>query len=98
MKTPVAKQTTPKSNVKLPARPLRPRPVMPVPQRRALQTAEAANYVGLSKGTIKALARKNVLHPNRVTGKLLWLVDELDAFLESPVCESRVYDGFKVRK
>jgi len=88
----------PKNSVNLPARPLRHRPEMPVPQRRALQTAEAANYIGLSKGTLKALARKNLLHPNRVTGKLLWLVDELDAFLTSPVCESRVYDGFKVRK
>src|SRR5262249_14529178 len=78
-----------------PAHPLRPRPVMPVSQRAALQTPEATKYVGLSKGTLRSLERKGVLHPNRVTGKLLWLVSELDAFLASPVRGSKVYEGYK---
>lgn len=94
-----AKQTPPKNDVKLPARPLRPRPDMgALPVRAALQTPEAMKYVSLSKQTLRALERKGILHPNRVTGKLLWLVSELDAFLASAVCGSKVYDGLKIRK
>jgi hypothetical protein len=64
--------------------PLRHRAPMPIPQRAALQTAEAAQYISVSILTLKRLAYRGILNPNRALGRLLWPVRQLDEFLADP--------------
>jgi hypothetical protein len=55
-----------------------------LPERQALQSREAAAYCGVSVLTLKRLAYRGLLHPNRATGRLLFLIQELDQFLRDP--------------
>jgi hypothetical protein len=57
---------------------------LPLLPRAALQTREAAAYVGLSILTLKRLSYRGLLHPNRATGRLLFSIKELDEFLIDP--------------
>jgi hypothetical protein len=50
----------------------------------ALQLVDAAAYLGISKLTLKRLCYRNLVHPNRVTGRLLFSIVELDRFLADP--------------
>jgi hypothetical protein len=50
----------------------------------ALQTREAAIYLNISRMSLKRLAYKGILHPNRALGRLLWPIKQLDAFLNDP--------------
>jgi hypothetical protein len=57
---------------------------MPIPARAALQSVEAAKYIGVSVLTLKRLAYRGILQPNRCLGRLLWPIKQLDAFLLDP--------------
>jgi hypothetical protein len=74
---------------------------IPAPPRAALQTREAASYIGVSELTLKRLAYRGLLNPNRALGRLLWPVKQLDAFLADPrTCDAtrRGSDGPQNKK
>ena len=51
------------------------------PLRGALKLKPAAEYLGLSKDTVKRLIHRGLLKPNRATRHLLFSIKELDRFL-----------------
>jgi hypothetical protein len=64
-----------------------------MPGRAALQTAEAAQFLGISRLSLKRLAYKGILFPNRALGRLLWPVAQLQDFLADPTrtCPATVF-------
>jgi len=81
------KQNTSKSKatetIEPPQQQMKPRGLR-LPERQTLQSRDAAAYCGVSVLTLKRLAYRGLLHPNRATGRLLWLIKELDQFLLDP--------------
>jgi hypothetical protein len=57
---------------------------LPMPAKAALQTREAAEYLSISQLSLKRLAYRGILHPNRALGRLLWPIRQLDEFLADP--------------
>jgi excisionase family DNA binding protein len=50
----------------------------------ALKTKQAAQRLNLSEKTIRSLVQRGLLKPNRQTRHLLFPVEELDRFLNTP--------------
>jgi excisionase family DNA binding protein len=61
--------------------------VIPTPEQTevvALKTSAAAHRLSLSERTLRKLVERGVLHPNRSTRHMLFPIEELDRWLESP--------------
>ena len=56
---------------------------LPLRERKALSKADAAAYLGVSAETIRTLTRSGALVPRYPTSRPVYLVADLDEFLDA---------------